>query len=159
LATKRQEYDLKRHLQSSIVTCACGCGTELHSISPAGAVVRYIKGHHLIKYHTTEEQQKAHLERRARHRRKNGKKLKIRHYRKRKIELMEIFGNKCSNCGLEYNGRNASLFEFHHTNPNEKDGMISKLLADSSFDKALTEARKCLMWCAPCHIIHHNGEW
>jgi len=72
-----------------------------------------------------------------------------------KKELMRIRGSKCEDCGIEYNGKNIAIFEFHHINPEEKEATFHKWI---SFQRALNEAAKCRLLCANCHRITHHGS-
>ena len=40
-----KENNWKKHIESPIISCADGCGAKLHSISPSGVKVKYIKEH------------------------------------------------------------------------------------------------------------------
>ena len=71
-----------------------------------------------------------------------------------KKELISILGGKCNSCG--YNKCIAAL-EFHHFQ-NNKEGNITHLIKDFSKQKALKEARKCILLCANCHReLHYKG--
>ena len=77
-------------------------------------------------------------------------------YVKRKKELMQIIGDKCSCCG--YN-KNLSALEFHHSNPETKKFQLdARKLANSKFSDCLEEAKKCIVICANCHREHHNDH-
>lgn len=76
----------------------------------------------------------------------------IRHKRI-KQRLVAAFGGKCSICG--YNRSNAAL-DFHHENPEQKEGEITKM---NRFDKAFEEAKKCILVCANCHREIHEREF
>lgn len=39
----------------------------------------------------------------------------------RKVEAILYKGGKCAACGIEYNGENGAIFDFHHINPEEKE--------------------------------------
>ena len=76
------------------------------------------------------------------------KRERIRSY---KIQLLKIFGEKCSVCG--YNKCIAAL-EFHHKGKN-KDLNINRALHHLSKQKALKKAKKCIILCANCHRELH----
>jgi len=87
---------------------------------------------------------------------KNKKKIykkkrdRIRNY---KIELLSGLGGKCVNCG--YKKCPASL-DFHHKGDKESEVMV--LLKNYSKEKALKEAKKCIVLCANCHReLHYKG--
>ena len=77
-----------------------------------------------------------------------------RRQRERKAYLVALAGGKCIKCGYS-----KSLFalQFHHINPNEKEGEVSLL----SLEKQIEEIKKCILLCANCHFELHeelNGE-
>src|SRR3989344_526338 len=75
---------------------------------------------------------------------------KIRRYRA-KMAAVTYLGSKCTVCG--WSGHQAA-FQFHHTNPKEKDFIIGNV-ANKSWDSILKELKKCILLCANCHAIHH----
>ena len=76
--------------------------------------------------------------------------------KKRKAELLEVFGYRCGICG--YYRCDAAL-EFHHVNP--KDKLYA--LSDSKFrtlEEDLEEAKKCILVCSNCHReIHYTYRY
>lgn len=75
--------------------------------------------------------------------------------KRRKIEILNIFGNKCSICG--YDKCKAAL-EFHHTNPNEKEFSLSNAKT-TNLDKLMLEMNKCILVCSNCHKeIHYPND-
>jgi len=97
------------------------------------------------------------------------KKLNDRHYKKHKndiykrkkewiriktLELKNMLGGKCSKCG--YN-KCIQALEFHHMGV-DKEGHITKIIKNSSRQKALKEVKKCILVCANCHReLHYLG--
>lgn len=73
--------------------------------------------------------------------------------KKKKQRLVNALGGKCCLCG--YN-KCLSALQFHHTDPNQKDFAISDN-AHMAFEKALEEAKKCILVCANCHREIHAG--
>ena len=59
---------------------------------------------------------------------------------------------KCSVCGEN----NPYCLEFHHINPIEKEGLISKM--KFSKKKLEEELKKCIILCGNCHRKHHYNE-
>jgi predicted HNH restriction endonuclease len=83
---------------------------------------------------------------------------KICHNKKRNLlsksikeRLVKELGGACYICG--YNKCFEAL-EFHHKDPAEKDKKISDF---SSYEKAVEEAKKCILVCANCHREIHLG--
>ena len=75
--------------------------------------------------------------------------------KRRKIEIIQKFGNKCSICG--YN-KNISALEFHHIDPNEKEFHLGNAKT-TNLDKLLLEMDKCVLVCANCHReLHYPNE-
>jgi len=71
--------------------------------------------------------------------------------RKRKGWLVSLLGGKCVKCGYS---NCISALDFHHEN--DKEEMLSRLIKDSSKQKVLKEAKKCILLCANCHRELHN---
>lgn len=73
-----------------------------------------------------------------------------------KLEAIAYKGGECAICG--YSKCSAAL-DFHHINPEEKDGYgTGALKAHWSFEKNLPELDKCVLLCARCHREVHAGE-
>lgn len=80
---------------------------------------------------------------------------KVNEIRKRKKqEFVDRLGGKCQICGYD---RCISSLTFHHIDSKQKDSTISKLIANSSYEKIEKEIEKCILLCANCHgEIHHS---
>lgn len=78
----------------------------------------------------------------------------IERWKQRKIKYVQQLGGKCQNCGLQLNSHNASVFEFHHIDPSEKEFTWTKLrlFSDSRIQEELS---KCKLLCANCHRLAH----
>lgn len=89
------------------------------------------------------------------------RKLKKSYGHSHKSELIALKGNRCSICGLEYNGKNGAIFDFHHTNPDEKDFNIAAYLRNYSKipDRIYKEVEKCILLCSNCHRLEHSEEY
>ena len=88
------------------------------------------------------------------------RKLKKSYGHSHKSELIALKGNKCSICGLEYNGKNACVFQFHHIDPIKKEFPINaRTLCHYGWEKILEEIKKCELLCANCHFIKENKEY
>lgn len=77
--------------------------------------------------------------------------MKRRKYIKK--EAVAYKGGKCNHCHRVYP---PSVFEFHHTDPSQKDFAISKSGYCRSLDAVKAELEKCIMLCANCHRIEHD---
>lgn len=72
----------------------------------------------------------------------------------RKLELIEKKGGKCQICGYD---KNIAALEFHHLNPEEKSFQLdSRRLSNTTIERLLEEADKCILVCANCHREIHN---
>lgn len=68
--------------------------------------------------------------------------------RERKTKLVEMFGGKCSKCGYS---RCLQALHFHHRNKAGKSFHLSSLNYACSWDRIVSEAKKCDLVCANCH--------
>jgi hypothetical protein len=76
---------------------------------------------------------------------------------RRKVQLVNLFGNKCQKCG--YN-TNLSALHFHHVNPNQKSFKLDvRILSNKKWELILKEAQKCILLCSNCHAEEHNPEF
>ena len=76
--------------------------------------------------------------------------------RRRRVKraLIEAAGGACRLCG--YN-RYAGALQFHHVDPAEKAFAIADRGVARSLERALAEARKCILLCANCHAEIEGG--
>ena len=157
--TAKQRYFDKKYKSAAMIKCECGCGAEIKSVDKYARPVRYLNGHNRRKYYgsdsTSFAREKRWRDKNKNHMRQNKKLF----YRKRKLLAMEIAGNKCHFCGVAYNGKNAPIFEFHHTNPKEKENGVTRILINKAWKSTISELKKCVLTCANCHNQHHGGEW
>ena len=72
----------------------------------------------------------------------------------RKVRAVEYKGGKCEHCDKEYH---VAAFDFHHTNPSEKESDPG-LLMGASDEVLFKELDKCILLCSNCHRIHHYEE-
>ncbi len=78
----------------------------------------------------------------------------VRRYNTKK-KAVEYKDNKCIRCG--WSG-DISGFDFHHSNPSEKDFELSgKIIASMKWDKVTVELDKCELLCALCHRLEHSN--
>jgi predicted HNH restriction endonuclease len=81
-------------------------------------------------------------------------KQRLRQY---KVDFILYKGGKCAICGLEFNGENQTVFDFHHINPEDKLFEIAQSKISLTNDKMRDELDKCLLLCANCHLeLHHK---
>lgn len=66
----------------------------------------------------------------------------------------EIFGGKCKICGYD---KCLTALDFHHLDPKTKDGGISYYISQGYANKAIEEAKKCILVCRNCHAEIHEG--
>lgn len=60
---------------------------------------------------------------------------------------------KCACCPESY----YRCLDFHHIDPNAKEGEVSKLLRQGTLKRAYVEVQKCVVVCSNCHRkIHGN---
>jgi len=79
--------------------------------------------------------------------------------RERKIKLVQLHGEKCKHCGVEYNGKNAAIFSFHHLDRKTKKFLISEHDMSRSWKSLVEESKKCLILCANCHRLIHSRRY
>tara|TARA_R110000868_G_C10346905_1_gene715846 strand:+ start:77 stop:430 length:354 start_codon:yes stop_codon:yes gene_type:complete len=61
---------------------------------------------------------------------------------------------KCTKCEQNH----PAALDFHHTDPSQKENIVSHLVSQGSFVAAMEEVQKCVVLCANCHRIHHYEE-
>ena len=74
--------------------------------------------------------------------------------KEKKLELIKIFGSKCSICG--YNKNYSSLVFHHKDGKSKKFHLDARSLANRKFEVILAEAKKCILLCHNCHNELHN---
>jgi predicted HNH restriction endonuclease len=68
--------------------------------------------------------------------------------------MINYKGGKCERCPLKLEDSHYSVFEFHHTNPKEKD-INFKRIKMFKWGKIKNEIDKCMLVCSNCHRIIH----
>lgn len=144
-----------RKIPREIIRCACGCETILEDRNKHGRKRKYVSGHNGRKY-TNKTQYKREWNHRNR---KSRYEYKKRYHRVRRLKLLDIFGNKCEDCQVAYNGSNAAIFHFHHLDPATKLFDIGNKITVRSWESILQEAEKCVMICANCHELKHGVNY
>lgn len=78
----------------------------------------------------------------------------IRESRRAKKQLLvDSLGGECQRCGYS---KCLGALDFHHLDPDTKEFEINSR-SNSSFEKCLKEANKCVLLCANCHREEHTG--
>ena len=139
------------------VDCKCGCGQKIIPFDKQGRPKSYVSGHNRRKYEHGDKN--AHQKAWVKKNRKwaNSRRRRVREETRR--EIIELCGGQCVNCGLEYDGKNAAVFDFHHRDPSTKETSVSAAINSKSKAVTIREAKKCDILCANCHRIHHHGEY
>ncbi len=75
-----------------------------------------------------------------------------------KSKIVKMLGGKCNSCGGIFPD---CVYDLHHTDPNKKDSLISRLIPCFSKEKELfKEVKKCKLLCSNCHrILHYGGGY
>ena len=73
--------------------------------------------------------------------------------RKRKRDLVDIYGGRCVDCGYS---TCAEALQFHHRDPSTKDFRLGEF--NGSLARLREEAEKCDLVCANCHQLRHSIE-
>lgn len=68
-----------------------------------------------------------------------------------KRRLVEMKGGQCQRCGYD---KCLDALHFHHRDPSQKKFRLGNS-GNRSFKKTVTEAKKCDLLCANCHIETH----
>ena len=61
---------------------------------------------------------------------------------------------KCTKCEINH----PAALDFHHTDPSQKENIVSKLVSDGCYAAAMREVKKCIVLCANCHRVLHAEE-
>jgi hypothetical protein len=81
-----------------------------------------------------------------------GEAVTRRHQKIRAIVIAEA-GGRCVACGYD---RFASALQFHHVDPGTKEFNVNPA-SGKSLEKYRSEARKCVLVCATCHVEIEGG--
>jgi heterodisulfide reductase subunit B len=111
-----------------------------------------------MPYKDPKVRKKKHAEYSATYYSKNKDKHKAlsKAYRAMAKEKWVVFKNtlSCTQCGFSH----SAALDFHHTDPDKKENIISKLVSEGRFSAAMEELQKCIVLCANCHRVHHYKE-
>lgn len=152
----KQKYFDKIYENAPMVKCACGCETDMKSKDRYGRNKKFISGHNGRKYEdpTQYKREWNHRNREARYT------YKQKYLHELKAKFITSKGGKCRDCKLTYDGTNACVFDFHHTDPDTKDFNLSMgTLNRISQSLMETELEKCELLCSNCHRIEHSGSY
>lgn len=76
--------------------------------------------------------------------------------------IVALKGGRCQRCGGVFH---RAVYEFHHRNPEEKKGIISRMISSihdtrgNAWDMIVEEVNKCDLLCANCHrMVHIDGN-
>jgi len=72
-----------------------------------------------------------------------------------KQKAIEYKGGKCEDCGGVFHRR---AYDFHHLNPEEKEGKLTQMFRSRKWEYILPELDKCVLLCANCHRIRHSED-
>ena len=77
--------------------------------------------------------------------------------RRREIQIHvkeNIFGGKCCLCGYS---KSLAALDFHHKDPSQKEGLVSKYVHEGYISKLKIELPKVILVCKNCHSEIHDG--
>lgn len=152
---KKRYFD-KKYAEAETIECGCGCGKTLKCVDHYGRPQKFINGHNGRKYEDP-TQHKREWNHRNRKRRLQ---WKIARGHMLKVKIIGLMGGKCSSCGLEYNGKNACVFQVHHMEPKIKKFLVNaKTLCHYGWNRILDEIKNCSLLCANCHWMTENEEY
>lgn len=78
--------------------------------------------------------------------------------KRRQEKLYGIVGTACWKCGYNKGLEGVGILDFHHVDPSTKENdMSTRTVAMLSWEKVITEARKCCLLCCRCHREFHCG--
>lgn len=151
---KRRYFD-KKLATAFTVTCACGCGKSMKGLDRYGRPKKYLNGHNGRKYMDPNQRSRAwnHAHRRERY------EYRRVYHRERRVKLIVMFGGKCLDCGVAYDGANACIFHFHHRDPKTKLFAVGNMVTTKSWASLVVEAQKCDLICANCHEKRHSTPY
>jgi predicted HNH restriction endonuclease len=69
-----------------------------------------------------------------------------------KIKAIAYLGGKCVSCNI--GDLHPASYDFHHRDPAQKDVSWNKL-QKRSWDKIVSELKKCDLICSNCHRVVH----
>jgi len=88
------------------------------------------------------------------HKEEIARQVKDKYERRKKVINEYKLGKGCLICGYD---KCPSALDFHHLNPEEKERIISSMIASCSWKKVLEEIKKCVVLCANHHREFEEG--
>lgn len=151
----KQRYFDKIYQNAKTIKCKCGCDTPILDKDKYGRSKTYVSGHNNKKY-----QDRSQYKREWNHRNRAYRyQLKKLAHRKKKVKLVKLHDSRCHDCKVEYNGKNAAIFHFHHLDQSTKVFSLGNKLTSVGWQRILDECEKCIMICANCHEMRHTEEF
>lgn len=82
-------------------------------------------------------------------------------YRERRAKLICFAGGMCERCGLMYDGKNGSVFVFHHVAKNDTQKLFQLTVANmgKDWDTLKGEVLKSELLCHNCHSMEHSEKY
>jgi hypothetical protein len=81
----------------------------------------------------------------------------IQRWIQRKIDAIVYKGSECQDCKIQYPNEPYVIFDFHHSNPKEKEFNWNKLRL-KSWKTIVKELDKCVLLCSNCHRKRHYNN-
>lgn len=69
-----------------------------------------------------------------------------------KLKAIEYKGGSCHDCGGTFHEK---VYDFHHVDPTDKEGSLTSMLREASWEVIQAELDKCVLLCANCHRLRH----
>jgi hypothetical protein len=158
----KERHQRKIYEAAPMIECACGCGRRIKAVNRFGRPRQFVNGHNGRKYVDPKQYRREWNHRNKEHRYA----ARMTRFRMLKVRLVQLFGGRCVGpgfdgvgCSVTYNGRNASVFHFHHREQTEKCFALGNQLTNRAWDAIVEESKKCDMLCANCHEMRHSGEF
>ena len=149
----------KKKAKAKFIYCGCGCGEKILEVDDYGRKKTYISGHNGSKYATKNGHKNAWYHRHKKKRVDHIRRQKKKYRNLKKVRLLKLKGSECVKCGVKFDGTNAAMFDFHHTDENKKNFSLGACaMNNKSWDKIVKEAEKCILLCANCHRLTHFGQ-
>ena len=154
----KQRYFDKKKAEAEFVSCKCGCGEQILNRDSYGRINEYVSGHNSRRHNDGKTAKQRYYEQNTDAEKKRAQDAKTPTARRLKIRFIHEKGGCCKNCGLEYNGTNGVVFQFHHLR-DKLFNLTANAMYSYSLSKIEAEVAKCDLLCGNCHALHHHGGW